>query len=110
MGADAIGLHADRLGPGPRSSSPRASARRSRRRHSVDRRVPPFAGGRLPRADRRGRGGQTPMNLDWARIGALLRKELQEYRRNRFVVLTMAAVPVLFITLPLIQLFAANAT
>ena len=26
-------------------------------RHSVDRRVSPFAGGRLPRADRRGRGG-----------------------------------------------------
>src|SRR5580693_1806223 len=106
MGADAIGLHADRLGPGPGSSRPRASARRGRRRHSVDRRVPPFAGGRLPRADRRGRGGQEPMRFSWTRVGAILHKEVRDYRRNRFVIGTMAATPVLFIILPAIQLIA----
>ena len=50
------------------------------------------------------------MSFSWTRVGALLRKELRDYRRNRFVIGTMAAVPVLFITLPMIQLIAANAT
>jgi ABC-type Na+ efflux pump permease subunit len=50
------------------------------------------------------------MSFSWARVGAVLRKELRDYRRNRFVVGTMAAVPVLFIVLPTIQLIAANAT
>ena len=50
------------------------------------------------------------MSLSWTRVGAILRKELRDYRRNRFVIGTMAAVPVLFITLPMIQLIAANAT
>src|SRR5437868_13917626 len=110
MGAGAVWLHADRLGPRPRRSSPGASARRSRRRDSVDRRVPALAGGRLPRADRRGRGGQEPMSFSWTRVRAILRKELRDYRRNRFVIGTMAATPLLFITLPMIQLFVANAS
>jgi ABC-type Na+ efflux pump permease subunit len=50
------------------------------------------------------------MSFSWRRVGAILRKELRDYRRNRFVIGTMAAVPVLFITLPTIQLIAANAT
>jgi ABC-type Na+ efflux pump permease subunit len=50
------------------------------------------------------------MSFSWTRVGALLRKELRDYRRNRFVIGTMAAVPVLFITLPMIQLIAADAT
>ena len=50
------------------------------------------------------------MTFSWTRVGALLHKELRDYRRNRFVIGTMAAVPVLFITLPTIQLIAANAT
>jgi ABC-type Na+ efflux pump permease subunit len=50
------------------------------------------------------------MSFSWTRVGALLRKELRDYRRNRFVIGTMAAVPVLFIVLPTIQLIAANAT
>jgi ABC-type Na+ efflux pump permease subunit len=50
------------------------------------------------------------MSFSWTRVGALLRKELRDYRRNRFVIGTMAAVPVLFIILPAIQLIAANAT
>jgi len=50
------------------------------------------------------------MNFSWRRVGAILRKELRDYRRNRFVIGTMAAVPVLFIILPTIQLIAANTT
>jgi ABC-type Na+ efflux pump permease subunit len=50
------------------------------------------------------------MSFSWTRIGAILRKELRDYRRNRFVIGTMAAVPVLFITLPMIQLITANVT
>jgi ABC-type Na+ efflux pump permease subunit len=50
------------------------------------------------------------MSFSWTRVGALLHKELRDYRRNRFVIGTMAATPVLFIILPTIQLIAANAT
>ncbi len=50
------------------------------------------------------------MRFSWTRVGAILHKELRDYRRNRFVIATMAAVPVLFIILPTIQLIAANTT
>jgi ABC-type Na+ efflux pump permease subunit len=50
------------------------------------------------------------MRFSWTRVSAILRKEMRDYRRNRFVIATMAATPVLFITLPTIQLIAANAT
>jgi ABC-type Na+ efflux pump permease subunit len=50
------------------------------------------------------------MSFSWTRVGALLHKELRDYRRNRFVIGTMAATPLLFIILPTIQLIAANAT
>jgi ABC-type Na+ efflux pump permease subunit len=50
------------------------------------------------------------MSFSWTRVSAILRKELRDYRRNRFVIGTMAATPVLFIILPMIQLIAANAT
>jgi ABC-type Na+ efflux pump permease subunit len=50
------------------------------------------------------------MRFSWTRVGAILHKELRDYRRNRFVIGTMAATPVLFIILPAIQLIAANAT
>ena len=50
------------------------------------------------------------MSFSWTRVGAILRKELRDYRHNRFVIGTMAATPVLFIILPTIQLVAANAT
>jgi ABC-2 type transport system permease protein len=49
------------------------------------------------------------MSFSWARAGAIFRKELRDYRRNRFVVGTMTALPLLFIVLPIIQLFLANA-
>ncbi|MGH2888802.1 MAG: ABC transporter permease [Solirubrobacteraceae bacterium] len=48
------------------------------------------------------------MSFSWRRVGAILRKESRDYRRNRFVIGTMAATPVLFIVLPMIQMFAAN--
>ena len=50
------------------------------------------------------------MSFSWTRVGAILHKELRDYRRNRFVIGTMAATPVLFIILPTIQLIEANAT
>lgn len=49
------------------------------------------------------------MSFSWTRVGAILRKELRDYRRNRFVIATMASTPVLFIVLPMIQLITANA-
>ena len=45
----------------------------------------PLARRRLPGADRRGRGGEEPMSFSWTRVGAIVRKELRDYRRNRFV-------------------------
>jgi len=50
------------------------------------------------------------MSFSWTRVGAIMHKELRDYRRNRFVIGTMAAVPALFIILPTIQLIAANST
>ena len=50
------------------------------------------------------------MSFSWTRVGAILHKELRDYRRNRFVIGTMAVTPVLFIIAPMIQLFVANAT
>ena len=50
------------------------------------------------------------MSFRWTRVGAIVRKELRDYRRNRFVIVTMTLVPIAFIIAPMIQLFAANAT
>jgi ABC-2 type transport system permease protein len=36
------------------------------------------------------------MSFSWTRVGAILRKELRDYRRNRFVIVTMTMVPVVF--------------
>jgi ABC-type Na+ efflux pump permease subunit len=47
------------------------------------------------------------MSLSWTRVGAIFVKELRDYRRNRFVVGTMTALPLLFVILPLIQVFDA---
>jgi ABC-type Na+ efflux pump permease subunit len=46
------------------------------------------------------------MSFSWARVGAILQKELRDYRRNRFVVVfTMSILPLIFIAAPMIQLF-----
>ena len=49
------------------------------------------------------------MSFSWTRAGAIFGKELRDYRRNRFVIGTMTVLPLLFIVLPMIQLFAVNA-
>ena len=43
--------------------------------------------------------------MSWTRIRAIFVKELRDYRRNRFVMLTMALMPVLFIILPIVDIF-----
>jgi ABC-type Na+ efflux pump permease subunit len=43
--------------------------------------------------------------MSWTRVRAILVKELRDYRRNRFVMLTMALMPVLFIVLPIVDIF-----
>ena len=45
------------------------------------------------------------MSFSWTRVRAISVKELRDYRRNRFVIGTMTVLPLLFITLPLIQVF-----
>jgi ABC-2 type transport system permease protein len=49
------------------------------------------------------------MSLSGTRIGAIVKKELRDYRRNRFVLVTTSALPLLFIVLTMIQLFAIKA-
>lgn len=50
------------------------------------------------------------MSFSRRRIAAIAVKELRDYRRNRFVILTMALLPVLFIALPIVQLLTAPAS
>jgi len=45
------------------------------------------------------------MTFSIVRAGAVLRKELREFRRNRFIVGTMIAVPLLFVIIPISDLF-----
>src|SRR5450755_3524768 len=44
------------------------------------------------------------MSFSWTRVGAIIHKELRDYRHNRFVIGTMAATAMLFIIAPTIQL------
>ena len=48
--------------------------------------------------------------MSWTRVRAIFRKELREYRRNGFILATMAIVPLFFIVLPMIEVFAAPAS
>lgn len=48
------------------------------------------------------------MNFSWGRVRAIAYKELRDYRRNRFVVMSMSVLPVIFVALPMIQLFKIN--
>jgi ABC-type Na+ efflux pump permease subunit len=50
------------------------------------------------------------VSFNGTRIRAIFRKELRDYRRNRFIVLTMCFMPLLFIALPVIQIFVVPAT
>ncbi|HEX6655090.1 MAG TPA: ABC transporter permease subunit [Candidatus Limnocylindria bacterium] len=50
------------------------------------------------------------MNTNTRRVRAVFRKELREYRRDGFIVLTMAIIPLIFLIQPLIQVFALPAS
>jgi ABC-type transport system involved in multi-copper enzyme maturation permease subunit len=50
------------------------------------------------------------MTLRWRPIRAIFRKELRDFRRNRSIVASMAVVPLIFVLLPLIQIFALPAS
>lgn len=50
------------------------------------------------------------MSDRWTRTSAILIKELRDYGRNRSVVVTMSAVPLIFVIAPMIQLIAAEGT
>lgn len=50
------------------------------------------------------------MSFSWTRVGAILHKELRDYRRNRFVILTMSTLPLLFLGLTMVQLFTIKAS
>jgi ABC-type Na+ efflux pump permease subunit len=50
-------------------------------------------------------------SFSWTRVRAIVVKELNDYRRNRFVmVFTMTILPLIFITVPTVELFALRAT
>jgi len=49
------------------------------------------------------------MNLHWRRVRPMARKELRDLRRNRFILLTMSLAPVIFVVMPMVQIFAIHA-
>jgi ABC-type transport system involved in multi-copper enzyme maturation permease subunit len=49
------------------------------------------------------------MNMSPARVRAIARKEFRDYRRNRFVVFTMAVAPLVFISVTLISILTIPA-
>jgi ABC-2 type transport system permease protein len=49
------------------------------------------------------------MGLSTSRIGAVVRKELTEFRRSRFIVVTMAVFPILFLIQPTAIILASKA-
>lgn len=50
------------------------------------------------------------MSFSWGRVRAIVEKELRDYRRNRFVIMTMTMLPLLFMVLPVIQLLTISAS
>jgi ABC-2 type transport system permease protein len=48
------------------------------------------------------------MTIHWGRVGAIFHKELRDYRRNRFVMASMATLPIIFVVVPMVQLFTIN--
>jgi ABC-2 type transport system permease protein len=50
------------------------------------------------------------MNLNSIHIRSVIRKELREYRRNRFIIVTMAVMPVFFLALPIVNIFTLPAS
>lgn len=50
------------------------------------------------------------MSLDTVRIGSVVRKELRDFRRNRFVFVSMAIYPLVFVAVPIANIFALPAS
>ena len=50
------------------------------------------------------------MGLDSTRVEAVVRKELQDYRRKRSIVVTMAVLPFVFLIEPIVQIFLVPAS
>src|SRR3984957_9542593 len=50
------------------------------------------------------------MKFSFGRLGAVLLKELREYRRSPFIVVTMAVLPLVFLVEPLITIFRIGQT
>lgn len=50
------------------------------------------------------------MSMSTRRVGAIVRKDLREYRRNRSLVVAMAIFPLIFLIQPLIVVFALPAS
>jgi ABC-type transport system involved in multi-copper enzyme maturation permease subunit len=50
------------------------------------------------------------MKFSFGRLGAVLLKELREYRRSPFIVVTMAVLPLVFLAEPLITIFRIGAS
>jgi ABC-2 type transport system permease protein len=50
------------------------------------------------------------MSVSATRIGAVIRKELAEFQRNRFIVVTASIVPILFLVSPTAQILSLKAT
>jgi ABC-type Na+ efflux pump permease subunit len=49
------------------------------------------------------------MSLSTARTAAIVRKELRDYRRNRFIVASMSVLPVIMVALPMADILALPA-
>jgi len=50
------------------------------------------------------------MSMSATRTGAVIRKELAEFRRNRFILTTAAVLPIVFLVSPTAQILALKAT
>ena len=48
--------------------------------------------------------------MNTKRVGAVVRKEMREYRRNRLVIATMGLMPLIFVSVPLIIIFLTPAS
>ena len=55
-------------------------------------------------------GASKNTRLDRHRVGAVVRKELTEFRRSRFIVVTMAVLPLVFLISPTASILASKAT
>jgi ABC-type Na+ efflux pump permease subunit len=50
------------------------------------------------------------MSFSWARVAGIVQKELRDYQRNRFVILTMSFLPLIFVILPTIDILSIKAS